>query len=160
MLLLWSGPTTHSRSQRGLVLSWLGSNQRLKLAVETWNITSLVGKEPDLARETERYRLGIVASPQNTAPVVEPTFSRDVFLRWICPRWEEEGRCRLSHSSLALYPAYWGLPQWIERLLPCIRMGPNCCIQTAVQSCQPLWSLWDRFWNSPLLHTPLLYWGN
>ena len=33
----------------------------LKLAIGTWNVNSLMGKEPELVREVERYRLDIVS---------------------------------------------------------------------------------------------------
>uniref|UniRef100_A0A3B5Q1D6 Endonuclease/exonuclease/phosphatase domain-containing protein n=1 Tax=Xiphophorus maculatus TaxID=8083 RepID=A0A3B5Q1D6_XIPMA len=64
------GPTTRGRGQRGRVHCVMGGGQgrgpwrsdpRLqKLALGTWNVTSLVGKEPELVREVERFRLEIV----------------------------------------------------------------------------------------------------
>ena len=33
------------------------SPRLLKLAIGTWNVTFLMGKEPELVREVERYRL-------------------------------------------------------------------------------------------------------
>uniref|UniRef100_A0AAR2KE64 Endonuclease/exonuclease/phosphatase domain-containing protein n=1 Tax=Pygocentrus nattereri TaxID=42514 RepID=A0AAR2KE64_PYGNA len=64
-------PTTNGRgSSRGSVRCGSGSVRRrgpwrsdprlLKLAFGTWNVTSLAGKEPELVREVERYRLDIV----------------------------------------------------------------------------------------------------
>ena len=63
-------PTTCGRSHRGRVQEELGSSRergpwrtdpRLqKLALGTWNVTSLVGKEPELVREVEKFRLDIV----------------------------------------------------------------------------------------------------
>ncbi len=65
-----SGPTTRRRNHRGLVQCGSGSrpsrgpwwsDPRLwKLAIGTWNVTSLVGKELELVEEVERYRLDIV----------------------------------------------------------------------------------------------------
>ena len=62
--------TTHRRVQKGLVQCDLGGSRgrgprwpnprRVTLAMGTWNITSLGGKEPELVREAERYRLEIV----------------------------------------------------------------------------------------------------
>ncbi|KAK0139279.1 LINE-1 reverse transcriptase [Merluccius polli] len=62
--------TTSRRGQRGRVQCELGGGQRRgpwwsdprlqKLALGTWNITSLVGKEPELVREVEKFRLEIV----------------------------------------------------------------------------------------------------
>ncbi|KAM4556221.1 craniofacial development protein 2-like [Fundulus diaphanus] len=64
------GLTTCRRGQRGRVHCATGSSKgrgpwrsdpRLqKLALGTWNVTSLVGKEPELVREVERFRLEIV----------------------------------------------------------------------------------------------------
>ncbi|KAM4567520.1 craniofacial development protein 2-like isoform 1-T2 [Fundulus diaphanus] len=64
------GLTTCRRGQRGRVHCATGSSRgrgpwrsdpRLqKLALGTWNVTSLVGKEPELVREIERFRLEIV----------------------------------------------------------------------------------------------------
>ncbi|KAK3515413.1 hypothetical protein QTP70_018873 [Hemibagrus guttatus] len=63
-------PTTRRKEHKGLVPCVLGSGhgrrpQRPKpwtknLAFGTWNVTSLGGKEPQLVREVERYRLEIV----------------------------------------------------------------------------------------------------
>ncbi|TWW77463.1 hypothetical protein D4764_12G0008530 [Takifugu flavidus] len=64
------GLTTCRRGQRGRVHCVLGSSRRQgpwrsdsrlhKLALGTWNVTSLVGKEPELVREVEKFRLDIV----------------------------------------------------------------------------------------------------
>ncbi|KAK3561363.1 hypothetical protein QTP86_030661, partial [Hemibagrus guttatus] len=63
-------PTTHRKEHKGPVQCVLGSShgrgpRRPKpwtknLAFGTWNVTSLGGKEPELVREVERYRLEIV----------------------------------------------------------------------------------------------------
>ncbi|TWW81632.1 hypothetical protein D4764_01G0014470 [Takifugu flavidus] len=62
--------TTCRRGQEGRVHCVLGSGRRqgpwqsdprlYKLALGTWNVTSLVGKEPELVREVEKFRLDIV----------------------------------------------------------------------------------------------------
>uniref|UniRef100_A0A8C6WSG0 Endonuclease/exonuclease/phosphatase domain-containing protein n=2 Tax=Neogobius melanostomus TaxID=47308 RepID=A0A8C6WSG0_9GOBI len=64
------GPTTRRGIRRGRVQRGLGGSQRRVprrpgpraqlLAFGTWNVTSLGGKEPELVREVERYRLDIV----------------------------------------------------------------------------------------------------
>ena len=64
------GPTTRREGHKGRVRCVLGGSQRrgpwradprlTKLATGTWNVTSLAGKEPELVREVERYRLDIV----------------------------------------------------------------------------------------------------
>ncbi|KAK0151078.1 Craniofacial development protein 2 [Merluccius polli] len=62
--------TTSRRGRRGRVQCELGGGRRRgpwrsdprlqKLALGTWNVTSLVGKEPELVREVEKFRLDIV----------------------------------------------------------------------------------------------------
>ncbi|TWW73510.1 hypothetical protein D4764_15G0009040 [Takifugu flavidus] len=64
------GLTTCRRGQGGRVHCVLGSDRRQgpwrsdprlhKLTLGTWNVTSLVGKEPELVREVEKFRLDIV----------------------------------------------------------------------------------------------------
>ncbi|XDV39319.1 hypothetical protein PO909_008575 [Leuciscus waleckii] len=64
------GLITCRRDRKGPVHSGSGSSRRRgprrpdlwtwKLALGTWNVTSLAGKEPELVREVERYRLEIV----------------------------------------------------------------------------------------------------
>ena len=64
------GLTTHRMGHRGRVQCELGGSRRRgpwrsdprlqKLALGTWNVTSLVGKEPELVREVEKFRLDIV----------------------------------------------------------------------------------------------------
>ncbi|TWW74429.1 hypothetical protein D4764_14G0004320 [Takifugu flavidus] len=64
------GHTTCRRGQGGRLHCVLGSGRRqgpwrsdprlYKLALGTWNVTSLVGKEPELVREVEKFRLDIV----------------------------------------------------------------------------------------------------
>ena len=39
---------------------WQSDPRSLKLAIRTWNITSMMEKEPELVREVERYWLDIV----------------------------------------------------------------------------------------------------
>lgn len=63
-------PTTRRRRHRGRVHCVSGGGQERRpwrtdprlprLAIGTWNVTSLVGKEPELVREVEKYRLDIV----------------------------------------------------------------------------------------------------
>ncbi|CAM4332564.1 unnamed protein product [Leuciscus chuanchicus] len=48
-----------------------------KLALGTWNVTSLAGKEPEIVRDVERYQLEIVGSPPRTAWALEPHSSRE-----------------------------------------------------------------------------------
>ncbi|CAM4690242.1 unnamed protein product [Leuciscus chuanchicus] len=64
------GLTTCRRDRKGLVLRGSGGSRRQrprrpdpwtrKLALGTWNVTSLAGKEPEIVREVERFRLEIV----------------------------------------------------------------------------------------------------
>ena len=78
------GLTTRGKGQGGLVQCELGSSRRqrpwrsdrrlLKLALGTWNVTSLLGKEPELVREAERFRLDIVGltSTHSLGPGTSP----------------------------------------------------------------------------------------
>ena len=60
-----------------MFLLYKRSDPRLqKLALGTWNITSLVGKEPELVREVEKFRLDIVGLTLTHSKV----FSRGVGL--------------------------------------------------------------------------------
>ncbi len=64
------GLTTCRRDRKGPVLRGSGGSRRRgprqpdpwtqKLALGTWNVTSLAGKEPEIVREVERFRLEIV----------------------------------------------------------------------------------------------------
>ena len=64
------GPTTRGRKQWGRVRCQTGGSDtgrsgrtrpgQQRLTLGTWNVTTLVGKEPDLVREAERYRLDLV----------------------------------------------------------------------------------------------------
>ena len=66
----YDGLTTRGRGHGGRVQCELGSSRRrrpwlsdprlLKLALGTWNVTSMLGKEPELVCEAERFRLDIV----------------------------------------------------------------------------------------------------
>ena len=66
----------------------------LNLAMGTWNVTSLGGKEPELVREVERYRLEIVWA-------LEPNSLREARLSSTLelPAVEAAGWCGLAHSS-------------------------------------------------------------
>ena len=46
-----------------------------KLTLGRWNVTSLMGKEQELVREVEKFRLDKVASLRHTARVPEPASS-------------------------------------------------------------------------------------
>ncbi|XDV39761.1 hypothetical protein PO909_008951 [Leuciscus waleckii] len=64
------GLTTCRRDHKGLVHSGSGGSRRRgprqpdpwtrKLALGTWNVTYLAGKEPEIVREVQRFRLEIV----------------------------------------------------------------------------------------------------
>ena len=52
--------------------------QMVTLAIGTWNVTWLAGKEPELVREVERYRLEIVGL--TTMHSLEPNSLREAGL--------------------------------------------------------------------------------
>ncbi|KAK5929262.1 hypothetical protein CgunFtcFv8_010507 [Champsocephalus gunnari] len=64
------GPTTYGKQRWGRVRCQKGGSEsggsrrtrpgRQKLALGTWNVTSLGGKEPELVWEVERYQLDLV----------------------------------------------------------------------------------------------------
>ncbi|KAJ8014446.1 hypothetical protein DPEC_G00040310 [Dallia pectoralis] len=64
------GPTTHRNNRKGRVRCHMRGSEcvgprrirpgRQKLALGTWNVTSLWGKEPELVCEVERYQLDLV----------------------------------------------------------------------------------------------------
>ncbi|TWW70652.1 hypothetical protein D4764_17G0001350 [Takifugu flavidus] len=56
-----SGRAQPEERQHGTPFPWaLHLQEGPKLALGTWNVTSLVGKEPELVREVEKFRLDIV----------------------------------------------------------------------------------------------------
>ncbi|XP_045911628.1 uncharacterized protein LOC123974779 [Micropterus dolomieu] len=64
------GPTIHRKIRRGRVRCHMGGSEgqgprrtrpgQQRLALGTWNVTSLWGKEPELVREMERYQLDLM----------------------------------------------------------------------------------------------------
>ena len=54
------GLTTHGRGQGGWGQGGWSDPRLLKLVLGTWNVTFLLGKEPELMREAERFQLDIV----------------------------------------------------------------------------------------------------
>ncbi|XP_061626893.1 uncharacterized protein si:dkey-27h10.2 isoform X2 [Phyllopteryx taeniolatus] len=127
------GPTTCRRGHRGRVHCELGSDRRQgpwrcdprlqKLALGTWNVTSLAGKEPELVCEVENFRLDIVgfASTHSLGSGTSP----------LKRGWT------LSHSGVAKYcplarRPYIGVhPSGREGSLPPPLgggTGPGCCL--------------------------------
>lgn len=86
------GPTIHRSICRGLV--GVRGESTGTLPCDTWNVTSLVGKEPELVREVVRCQLDIVCIPRHGS------FSGTSFL--------ERGFI-LFHSGVALGERWrWG----------------------------------------------------
>ena len=73
------------------------------LAMGTWNVTLLRGKEPELVREVERYQLEIVGLPPRTAWAMEPNSLREagLFSSLELPTVRVTNWCGLAHSSPA-----------------------------------------------------------
>ncbi|KAI3366378.1 hypothetical protein L3Q82_000536 [Scortum barcoo] len=124
------------------------------LAIGTWNVTSLGGKEPELVREVERYRLEIVglASTHDSLGsaqgerrragvglLIAPQLSRHVLEFTPVNERVASLRLRVGDRSLAVVCAYTG--------------------RTAVQSTRPSWSPWEGYLIVLRLGTPLFYWG-
>ena len=81
------GLTTCRKVRKGRLLCAIGSSRKhgpwhaeprlTKLAAGTWNVTTLVGKEPELVPEVERYRLDKVVLDHNTVSALKPVFLRE-----------------------------------------------------------------------------------
>ena len=111
--------TTRRRVQKGQVRCDLGggrvrgprwpNSHTVTLAMGTWNVTLLGGKEPELVQEVERYwrywdsRARLHAQPG----LWNQTFSErlDSLLFWSCLRWEAASWCGLAYSLLRVYPS-------------------------------------------------------
>ncbi|KAI3353846.1 hypothetical protein L3Q82_005060 [Scortum barcoo] len=172
------GSPPAGRSMRGRcnvvwVQSWQGASRpnpwTKTLAIGTWNVTSAGGKEPELVREVERYRLeivgltsthslgsgtqllergwthhysGVAQGERRRAGVgllIAPQLSRHVLEFTPVNERVASLRLRVGDRSLAVVCAY----------------GPG----TAVQSTRPSWSPWEGYLIVLRLGTPLFYWG-
>ena len=69
----------------------------LKLAIESWNVTSLMGKELELVQEVERYQLDIVGLTDAHFRFGTPEVKGDVKPK------KETYRSWLCHGSLHNY---------------------------------------------------------
>ncbi len=95
------GLTTCRRDRKGPVLRGSGGSRRRgprqpdpwtwKLALGTWNVTSLAGKEPEIVREVERFRLEIVGitsthgwREDGLSTTLELPMVRGGGLVWVC----------------------------------------------------------------------------
>ena len=89
---------------------WRSDPRLQKLALGTWNVISLGGKEPELVRDVEKFRLDIVglASTHSIGSLrgaglsstLELPLVRDVELGWECL------------FPLGSAPVRWGSPRW------------------------------------------------
>ncbi|TWW81839.1 hypothetical protein D4764_01G0016540 [Takifugu flavidus] len=59
-LCQWSLAGHSPKRQHGIPFPWAHHLQEGPRGSGTWNVTSLVGKEPELVREVEKFRLHIV----------------------------------------------------------------------------------------------------
>ncbi len=126
--------TTCRRDRKGPVHSGLGCSRRRgpwrpdlwtrKLALGMWNVTSLVGKEPELVREVERYQLEIVGitsthSLGSGTTLLERGWTlyfsgvgSTLVVLWF-PWWEAAGWCGIAHSPPAQLPCV-GVHLWVR----------------------------------------------
>ncbi|KAI3352391.1 hypothetical protein L3Q82_005183 [Scortum barcoo] len=182
----WVGPpssrlTTRRKVHEGPVQCGLGSSRgrgprrpnpwNKTLAIGTWNVTSLGGKEPELVREVERYRLEIVG--------LTSTHSLGSGTQLLERGWTlhysgvAQGERRRAGVGLLIAPQ---LSRHVLEFTPVnervaslrLRVGDRslavfqCAYtgQTAVQSTRPSWSPWEGCYLIVLrLGTPLFYWG-
>ena len=171
--------TTSRRGQRGRVHCELGSGRRWgpwrsdprlqKLALGTWNVTSLVGKEPELVRKVEKFRLDIVG--------LTSTHSKGSGTSLLERGWTlfhsgvATGERRRAGVAILIAPRLGALyvgvyPGGREGSLPPPSgggTGPDCClclwVQTAVQSIHPFWNPWRGCWKVLPLGIPSFCWG-
>ncbi|KAI3351303.1 hypothetical protein L3Q82_005849 [Scortum barcoo] len=184
----WVGPpssrlttTTRRKVHEGPVQCGLGSsrgrgprrpNPRTKtLAIGTWNVTSLGGKEPELSvREVERYRLEIVGlTSTHSLGSGTQLLERGWTLHYSGVAQGERRRAgvglliapQLSRHVLEFtpvkqrgsLPCAFGLG--IGLLLLFVHTGPN----SSTEYPWPSWSPWEGYLIVLRLGTPLFYWG-
>ncbi|KAI3359972.1 hypothetical protein L3Q82_014302 [Scortum barcoo] len=139
------------------------------LAIGTWNVTSLGGKEPELVREVERYRLEIVG--------LTSTHSLGSGTQLLERGWTlhysgvAQGERRRAGVGLLIAPQ---LSRHVLEFTPVSTRGSLPCAfglgigllllfvptgRTAVQSTRPSWSPWEGYLIVLRLGTPLFYWG-
>ena len=162
------GSPTRGRGQGGRVQCELGSSRRrrpwrsdrrlLKLALGTWNVTSLLGKEPELVCEAERFRLDIVELTSThglgsgTSPLER---GWTLFHSGVA-----HGERRRASVGILIAPRLCactlGFTSVDERVAS-LRL--RVLHQTAVQSTHPFWSPWGKHWRVLLQETPSFCWG-
>ncbi|KAI3352063.1 hypothetical protein L3Q82_020879, partial [Scortum barcoo] len=136
--------TTRRKVHEGPVQCGLGSSRgggprrpnpwTKTLAIGTWNVTSLGGKEPELVREVERYRLEIVG--------LTSTHSLGSGTQLLERGWTlhysgvAQGERRRAGVGLLI------APQLSRHMF--VPTGP-----TAVQSTRPSWSPWEVLDSAP-----------
>ncbi|KAI3351370.1 hypothetical protein L3Q82_005913 [Scortum barcoo] len=123
------------------------------LAIGTWNVTSLGGKEPELVREVERYRLEIVGlTSTHSLGSGTQLLERGWTLHYSGVAQGERRRAgvaclaliapQLSSQVLELHPGErLRLGLGIGLLLLFVPTG----LRTAVQSTRPSWSPWEGY---------------
>ncbi|KAI3371390.1 hypothetical protein L3Q82_023987 [Scortum barcoo] len=140
------------------------------LAIGTWNVTSLGGKEPELVREVERYRLEIVGlTSTHSLGSGTQLLERGWTLHYSGVAQGERRRAGvgLPYSSPAQPPCVGVHSGEREVASLRLRVGDRslavvCAYgpRTAVQSTRPSWSPWEGYLIVVLrLGTPLFYWG-
>ncbi len=171
------GLTTCRRDRKGPVLRGSGSSRRRgprqpdpwtrKLALGTWNVTSLEGKEPEIVREVERFRLEIVGITSTHGWGSGTTLlERGWTLHHSGVAHGERRRAgvglliapQLSRHVLEFTPVN---ERVVSLHLRGIGLSLSCVptAQTAVLSTRPSWCLWEGCWKVLQLGTPSFYWG-
>ncbi|KAI3353680.1 hypothetical protein L3Q82_004925 [Scortum barcoo] len=140
------------------------------LAIGTWNVTSLGGKEPELVREVERYRLEIVGlTSTHSLGSGTQLLERGWTLHYSGVAQGERRRAGVGLLiALPAQPPRVGV-QPGEREGRFTAPWPGLGIgllrlfvptgRTAVQSTRPSWSPWEGYLIVLRLGTPLFYWG-
>ncbi|KAI3377397.1 hypothetical protein L3Q82_008587, partial [Scortum barcoo] len=154
--------TTRRKVHEGPVQCGLGSSRgrgprrpnpwNKTLAIGTWNVTSLGGKEPELVREVERYRLEIVG--------LTSTHSLGSGTQLLERGWTlhysgvAQGERRRAGVGLLI------APQLSRHTSLAIVVFVPLRAEQQYQSTRPSWSPWEGYLMIVLrLGTPLFYWG-
>ncbi|KAI3357796.1 hypothetical protein L3Q82_016188 [Scortum barcoo] len=174
--------TTRRKVHEGAVQCGLGSSRgrgprrpnpwTKTLAIGTWNVTSLGGKEPELVREVERYRLEIVGLTSTHSLGSEGSGTQLLERGWTLHySGVAQGERRRAGVGLLIAPqlsrhvleftpvnervASLRLRVGDRSLTVVCAYGPN----SSTEYYRPSWSPWEGYLIVLRLGTPLFYWG-
>lgn len=137
-----------------------------KLVLGTWNVTFLVGKEPELVWEVERYLLDIFGLTS-----IHSTGSGNNLLKrgWtpshsgvaLGERWSAGVGLLIAPHFGDCAPEFPPVNERVASLILLVReWALNIEHQRPVQSTRPFWNPWVGFWKVFPLWILFFYWGN